>query len=1152
MKRSPVASRGWFVVCGLTFVLAALLLASAAHAAEVTASLLGTVRDASGAVVPGASISLTNTQTNVTQKVQTGTDGEYSFTLIPVGQYRLTVERTGFRKYVQEGIILQVNQAAKQDIKLDVGAQTEVVEVTGDVAQVDTVTATLGSVETQRRIVDLPLVERDTFQLGLLQAGVFAPDPDDGSQNPFSVSGQRSESLTFLIDGVDNNNFLGNNAVVDPNPDAVEEFKILTNNYGAEYGRTSGGIVNQVIKSGTNAFHGGVFEFFRNDDLNARNYFQPTRTRFNRNLFGGTLGGPIRKDKTFFFISYQGSRRIEGQVAPVLTVLSPAQRGCVTVTPGCVGTVGDFSSDLPTQLVNPITGDNFPNDQVPINPIIATYISKYLPLPNVPNTNNFAANPIARIQEDQGIARIDHHLSARDTIYGNWIINDVRDAYPFKIVNGASSGGNVPVGSGFSDLTRSQQGAVTWTHIFSPHVINEFIFGSNRFATLENIPADNTSPSELGFTNINPDDPAGVAPPILFSNSFNLGPNPGGPTKEHNVTFHWQDSVSWNKGHHDLKFGADIRRVRNNFNFDFFTNGSFDFANFVSPFTGDGFADFVGGFPDNYFQFSNAVYGIRTYSLNFYGQDSWKIRPRLTLDLGVRYEYNSPQKDPHNNIIGFFPGQQSTVFPDAPTGLLYPGDPGTPNSAMIFPDKNNFAPRFGFSWDMLGNAKLVMRGGFGVFYDIEDGALNEQFGGQSPFGDVSNLNYFGFSPGVDPIADPFNSFAPGTVNPYPFIAGGHLGQFFDPKVSFAFVVDPHFRTPYSENYNYGFQYQLTKDTLIEAYYVGSLGRKLITSADVNFPQPSILMQQFNNAGFTNADCARPLAGCSDPTDPNSSLTEAGQLLTDHSNGVSESHELQLTVDKRFSGGFNLRGAYTLAKTIDVQSGFRARSSLQTDPLDQNLDRGLADFDATHRLVLSGSWEIPWDKPFRGGNHFMQKLTEGWQINGIASFQSGAPFTIFSNDNQSQQASGLDRADLVGKVQTFNARGVRTFSPDANGINGSCLNGTSTGNFYFNPLAYDCANVTEGGGIPLFSFGNSGRNSIRGPGINNVDLSIFKNFKFNERSALEFRTEFFNAFNHTQFLLSGNSASVFGFNSTFGQLTQARDPRIIQFALKLSF
>jgi hypothetical protein len=571
--------------------------------------------------------------------------------------------------------------------------------------------------------------------------------------------------------------------------------------------------------------------------------------------------------------------------------------------------------------------------------------------------------------------------------------------------------------------------------------------------------------------------------------------------------------------------------------------------------TGDGNADFVAGFPDNYFQFSRAVYGIRTSSIDFYGQDSWKVRPHLTLDFGLRYEYNSPQVDPHNEIIGFFPGQQSTKFPQAPTGLLYPGDPGTPGPGMLAPDKNNFAPRFGFSWDVLGNAKFVMRGGAGIFYDIEDGALNLKFGGQTPFGGVTNLNYFGFDGTVDPISDPFNAFQAGTPNPFPF---NSQGQFFTPKVSFAFVVDPHFRTPYSENFNYGFQYQLTKDTLVEAYYVGSLGRKLITSADVNYPQPSILMAQYNNTGQTNADCARALAGCSnptDPTDPNSFLTNAGQLLTDHSNGVSESHELQVTVDKRFSGGFNLRGAYTLARTIDVQSGFRARTSLQTNPLDLNFDRGLADFDATHRLVLSGTWEIPWDKPFRNGSSFLRRLTEGWQVNGIAAFQSGTPFTIYSNDDQSRQGSGLDRADLIGKTHIFNPRTKRTFTQAATGSTLSCLGGNdTTGNFYLDKVDYDCANNTpaEGGTIPLFSYGNSGRNSVRGPGINNVDLSVFKNIKFSERFAMQFRTEFFNAFNHTQFLIRGNSSTAGGYHDKFGQVTESRDPRIIQFAVKLNF
>lgn len=1148
----------------LSILLASLFLASLPLiAADVTATLTGTVRDTSGAVVPGALLTLTNTQTNTSQTSKTGPDGAYFFTSVPVGSYRLIVEQVGFRKYVQEGIVLQVNQAAKQDVALKIGAANEVVEVTENVSQVDTVTATLGTVETQKRIVDLPLVERDTFQLGLLQAGVFAPDPDDGSNNPFSVSGQRSESLTFLLDGVDNNDFLGNNVVVDPNPDAVQEFKILTNNYGAEYGRTSGGIINQVLRSGTNSFHGNLFEFFRNEDLNANGYFlkqaDQQRTRFNRNIFGATFGGPIRKDKTFFFLSYQGKRRIEGQVAPELTVLTPAQRGCANPpTPGCVGTIADFSADG-TPLTNPISGQPYQNNQVPINPVIANYISKYLPLPNI-GTNGFIANPIGRIQEDQGIVRIDHRFSDRDLLYGNYVVNDLRDAFPFRIVNGASGGGNVPVGSGFSDAVRNQQAAVTWVHTFTPNVINELIFGANRVANLQFVPADRTTPAQLGFTNLNPDDPAGAAPPVMFSPSFQLGPNPEGPTTLHDVTFHWQDNLSWHKGNHDMKFGADIRRVRNNFNFDFFTNGSFDFGNFIgsSGFTGDPFADFVGGFPDNYFQFSNAVYGIRTSSFNFYGQDSWKIRHNLTLDFGLRYEYNTPQTDPHNEIIGFFPGRQSTKFPDAPTGLLYPGDPGTPNRGMTYPDRNNFAPRIGFAWDVFGTAKLVMRGGFGIFYDLEDGALNLQFGGQAPFGSVSNFNYFSFA-NSDPVGDPFGAF--GTVNPYPFIAGGHLGQFLDPKVSFAYVVDPHFRTPYSENFNYGFQYQLTRDTLLEAYYVGSLGRKLITTADVNFPQPSLLMAQLANSGgpgigFTNADCARPLAGCSDPTDPNSSLHNAGQLLTDHSNGLSDSHQLQVTLDKRFTGGFNIRAAYTLSKTVDVQSGFRARSSLQTNPLDFGFDRGLADFDATHRLVLSGSWELPWDKPFKNGNKALRKLTEGWQLNGIASFQSGAPFTIFSNDNQSQQASGLDRADLVGRPHTFDPRTVRTFTANANGINGSCL-GVSPGQpvmgqFYFDPTAYDCANVTEGGGIPLFTFGNSGRNTVRGPGINNVDLSLFKNIKFTERTNLQFRTEFFNAFNHTQFLISGNSNTAFGFTDTFGQVTQTRDPRIIQFALKLSF
>lgn len=1116
-----------------------------AAAQQATAQLSGTVKDATGAVVQGVKVTLKNTNTNVARTTTSDRDGDYLFTLVSIGNYELTAEHTGFSKFLRKGITLDVNQNGRLDVTLQVGTGTEVVEVSGNVTQVDTVSATLGKVETEQRILDLPLVERNTLQLGLLQAGVFTPDQDDGSGNPFSVSGQRSESLTFLIDGADNNDFLGNNIVVNPNPDAVGEFKILTNNYNAEYGRTSGGIVNQVIKSGTNAFHGSLFEFFRNNALNASDYFLKTAPIFKRNLFGGSLGGPILKDKTFFFVSYQGNRRREGQVAPILTVLSPAERN------------GDFSELLPdTQLIDPTTGNPYTNNQVPVDPVIKNYIDKYLPPPNRPN-NEFISGPVARIRDDQFIVRVDHNMSPKDIISGVYLFDDTPDYFPFHINKGASTGGDVPVGSGYNDFNRYQTGSLTWTHTISPTIVNEFRVAANRVATLQAVPQDKTTPQALGFTNVNADDAAGAAPPLMFvSGAFNLGPSPQGPTKIHDATFQYQDTLSITKGKHDLKFGADLRWVRNNFNYDFYNNGSFYFGDFGS-FTGSILADFVGGFWDNYYQFSTAQYGIRTHSLYFFGQDAWKVTPRLTLNLGGRYEYNSPQLDPHNNIMGWFPGQQSTVFPDAPPNFLYVGDPGTPNRAMVAPDRNNFAPRVGFALDMMGNAKLVMRGGYGIFYDLEDGALNLQFGGQPPFGAVTNFYPSDFTGLSGFVADPYTPF--GQQNPFPFASAGKVGTFQVPKMPYAYLVNPHFRSPYAQNFNFGFQYQLTRDTMLEAVYVGSLSRKAIATNEVNFPSLATLQQQYADSGFDpaaiNPECARPLAAC----DANGNPTGAQAIYSNFSNTNSSSHQFQLTLEKRMGHGLSLRGAYTLAKTIDTSSGFRARSSTYTDPLNPAFDKGLSDFDATHRLVLSWTWMLPFDKPFRSGNRFLRVATGGWAVNGITTFQSGNPFTIYSNNNSSELNNYLDRPDVAGPVKIFkNPRQLQTLSGDCGG---------GTGNFYFDPGNLMCTVDYTGstnpdyppfpGGVPLFSHGNMGRNVLRGPGINNWDLSVMKDFKFTETKALQFRAEFFNAFNHVQFYSPDNNA----YSGTFGQVTsdtssstsQAyRGPRVVQFGLKLYF
>jgi hypothetical protein len=1145
-----------------------LLVAATGILGQTTARFSGTVKDQSGGTVAGATVTLTNQATNVNQTTKTDGDGNYLFPRVQAGVYRLTVEHGGFKKVVQDDITLELNQNGRLDVALELGQSSEVIEVKAEVPQIDTSGAILGKVEDTKRIQDLPLVDRDTLQLGLLQAGVFAPDPDDGSGNPFSVSGQRSESLTFLLDGADNTNFLSNRIVVSPNPDAVQEFKILTNNYDAEFGRSSGGIVNQVIKSGSNQLHGSVFEFLRNDVFNARDFFLQERPAFKRNVFGGTAGAPIKKDKTFIFGAYQGARRREGQTPGQLTVLSKAERTgdfSQLCTPGG-GNAGFDGSGVcqnasGTQLVNPATGNPYPFNQIPVNPVSANYIAKYVPLPNV-GTNGFISASSAAIDEDQGILRVDHTLSKRDNLSGVYVINDFRDALPFQINHGASTGGNVPVGSGITDTDRNQVLALTWTHTFARGWINEFRVSANRDANLQAKPTDHTTPAQLGFTNVNPDDAPGAAPPIIFTPGFNLGPSPQGPTKLHDMTYQYQDHVTIPHGRHEWKFGVDIRRVQNNFNFDFFNNGSFTFGNaqggpIGGTFTGDGTADFVAGFPGNFFQFSNAVYAIRTTSQYYYAQDTIKILSRLTVNLGVRYEYNSPQRDIHNEIIGFFgAGAQSTVFPNAPPGILYPGDPGTPNRALVFPDRNNWAPRVGFAWDIFGNAKLVMRGGAGIFYDIEDGALNLQFGGQPPFGDVLNLNFQPSDVTSAPnfLADPFTPI--GIQNPFPFAARGLTGTFFIPKISFAFVTDPHFRTPYSENYNYGLQYQLTKDTAIEAVYVGSLGRKLISTIDVNPPQPSTEIAQLNNpiGGFLNEDCARPLAGCPDPTDPNGSLQNIGQLLTNKSNGISASHEFQLTVDKRYSHGVSLRAAYTLSKTTDLTSGFRSRSSTYTDPFDPQLDHGLADFDATHRFVFSGSWELPISKPFQ--NHaVMKKVTEGWQANVIASFQTGTPITLFSNNDNSGQGNFLDRPNLIGKIKTFDPRHVTTFSAAAANCSGQSAdaNGNISGNFWVDPTAFDCQFNNDGHLPPgsLASFGDLGRNTFRGPGINNWDISFLKRTKLTESKSLEFRAELFNAFNHAQFLFV-NPNNNSGFSGTFGQVSQTRGPRLVQFALKLYY
>ena len=520
-----------------------------------------------------------------------------------------------------------------------------------------------------------------------------------------------------------------------------------------------------------------------------------------------------------------------------------------------------------------------------------------------------------------------------------------------------------------------------------------------------------------------------------------------------------------------------------------------------SPFTNSYLADFVGGFWDNYYQNSNAVYGIRTGSIGLYAQDTFKVTARLTLNYGLRWDYYVPQYDIHNEILGLFPGQQSTVFPNAPLGILYPGDPGTPNRALVYPDYNNFAPRFGFAWDMLGTGKIVMRGGFGIFYDIEDGALNLQFGGLPPFAGVANEYNSGSSfagPGGDPIADPFGTF--GATNVFPFLPAD-VGTFDVPAISYGYTTYPHFRTPYSENFNFGFQWQATKDTMVEAVYVGSLGRKLISTAETNYPDPSD--EKWNSSTISDSSMktapgrwllaweARTTQ--TDPLDPTASPTGVTQIYTNFSNGLSDSDEFQLTVDKRFSQGFALRAAYTVGKVIDLSSGFRSRSSTYTDPLDPSLDRAVADFDVAQRLVISGIWQLPLDRHFDNG--FMKKLTSGWQFNGIATFQGGQPvYVVLQYQFQPARKWSGPSHVVIGPIQYLNPRSTTTsFDSSTATVLRAGQQLATSGSIHQSRITPPRAEQTPTDhltqqGVPLFTFGTMPRNVLRGPGINN---SIFR-------------------------------------------------------------
>jgi outer membrane receptor protein involved in Fe transport len=1167
-------------------VVAFLLLAqNSGWAQTASARIVGTIMDPNGAGIPNAKVTVVNMATQVHYDTTTNSEGYFQAVDLPIGQYNVTIEANGFRKMAFQNQMLQINQVLRIDTKLEIGSMSEVIEVKEQVDVVETVNPTVGASVTGRALTDLPLNGRNVLQLALLQPGVTPNNPDDGSAGFFNIAGGRSDSVTFLLDGGLNNEQLSNGVVFNPNPDAVAEFRILENNYTAEYGRNGGGIITEVLKSGTNQWHGGAFEFVRNDILNANTFFNKNdpqnllpREVLKRNQYGGTLGGPITiphlvhgKDRFFFFVDYSGQRQVQKE----------SRTGIVTFTPAQLG--GDFSGDpgvIAFLQANPFFQPNAALaaqgiiDPTKINSVAQKYIAAGLITTSPTGTLNFQAGNTNN--NNQLTMKFDFNITQKDRLAVT--LGGFRNPQ-LSGVGATGIGFNITPGYPLTTVDHNYFSNFAYTHTFSSNLLNEFRVTVQRSNTLQSKPA-RTIPTHtaLGETGITPDLELGGAA-LAFDDQFTyFGFSIQGPSTLISNTFAYSDVFSWTRGRHNWKFGGSFSFYQFNTAFDFIGNGLFDFVGAGGIGSGNDFADFLFGVPFDYFQSPNAPTNARTKFYSGFAQDEWRVNKKLVLTLGVRYEYSSPKLDTHGDTFDVIPGHaQSTVFPKAPSGLVFPGDANAPRG-VNFPDKNNWAPRFGFAWDPKGDSKTSIRGGFGMFYDILKAEDNFQDNGQPPFFAGAGL-FFSPIPGnpstdVPYLAQPFTSA--GATNPFPSKPVDHNINFGAAGIlpfglSSIFLDDPHLKTPYTYQYNLSIQREVSRNTAVQVSYVGSSSHGLTSLVDIN---PFILgtTNRVLNLLPGNSSCdASTQFLCSF-----SNLSEFKNVSKSSYNGLTASLTRQLT-DARFIGRTYFTLGYTFAHSIDNTSGFRQRNS-QVPTYQPELFRSSSDFDVRNRITFSGGWDLPIDRMFSSAP---KRLTQGWSVYPIVSWRQGFPLDIFAQVDHSggftnPGVSGAGdnavvHANMTGQpTTTFDPHGVQTLTGD--------LSGTNTGNFYFNPNAFTTAQVGSSSdpcatpsptcfpstaqvvaNPALRTYGSLPRNFLRGPGRTNVDMTFAKSTAITERIKLELRADFFNLFNHAEFSNPSTSIS----SSDFGRITATGDPanavfasdpkqRIIQIGAKILF